>query len=367
MKQTRYSEPVLDFYRKSSLIATLTLTACANIPQIDFTPKNNIENKTNTVVNNEIKLPETSPQVVSANALFNAQTSANPLKVTDIRTALQEVTLAEGEQKLLIAEVILSDGSKTKEVDWLSDNTNKVSVSGTGIAQRLSPGEVTITVISRLDNSFSREIKILDEVAFTTPSPPIPVPTSPSFPTPEPLPSAVIAPPVHPLPAPSISPTVSQATPTPASSLPITTPTPEIINLALNKPVSAAESNSDFPADNLVDGRIQASNPEGEKESYWNKGGVLNGNDWIYIDLQQEELIGRVKVMPETSSSISVLWDIEISIDANNWQKIGSGTAKIAKWGETTFSPIIARFVRITPVNWGESWVAIREVEVYKQ
>jgi hypothetical protein len=195
---------------------------------------------------------------------------------------------------------------------------------------------------------------------------------TPVVPSPEATPTATPTVAATPTPQATATPLVQvSATPT---QQPTPSPTPEPtqeptppVNLALNKPVVAAQSRPGYPPENVVDGQAHAPRPEDEHKVYWNKGSAMNGNDWIYIDLLNPTSISRVKVMPETSSGQSVTWDIEIALNANDWKKVGSGTAKIAQWAETTFPSVSARYVRIMPVNWGASWVSVREVEIYEE
>lgn len=236
------------------IFLTLNLFSCLNTPQITVQPENKVENKNNTVVNNEIKLPSTLP---SSSNTTNIEASS-PLKASEIRVDQTEIQLAEGEQKLLKAEVILSDGSINREVTWLSSNTKRVSVGPDGIAQRLMGGEVTLTAISKLDTSLTVSIKVNDASfentgptpVFETPQPinseptviPPSAPPTVPFETPTPAPPAFVP---SPTPVPVITPTpvpVSTSTPTPVPT-PTPTPTPTPISLSASTALQMIRDN----------------------------------------------------------------------------------------------------------------------------
>jgi len=214
-------------------ILILFLSACMYTPQTTIAPKNTNANRSEANVHIENLLP--TPLV--------SQPVAQP-KVTEIRTVQQELALAEGEQKLLVAEVVLSDGTQNnRDIMWASSNTRIVSISTTGLAERLDTGEVTITAISRQDPGFRLDIKILDTPAAKASLPPVVQPTDliPSatpIPLPEPLPTHGPLPEPSPSgpppasPGPSASPSTSEPTSNPDPSIspsataPQSTPTP---------------------------------------------------------------------------------------------------------------------------------------------
>jgi len=203
----------------------LLLSACVSAPQTSIAPENTNDNRSEANVHIENLLP--TPLV--------SQPVAQP-NVTEIRTVQQELTLAEGEQKLLVAEVVLSDGTQNnRDITWASSNTRIVSISTTGLAERLGTGEVTITAISRQDPGFRLDIKVLDAPSTETSATPTAPPAEAMpelLPTPAPRPEPSPSEPMPDVPAPSASPSASESSSNPETStnpsatVPQSTPTP---------------------------------------------------------------------------------------------------------------------------------------------
>jgi len=240
------------------LIAVLLLSACINTPQTSIAPENKLENTNTTAVNIDNKPGDT---IVHVENKLPEMPAPGDLKITDIRTAQREITLAQGEQKQLVAEVILSDGSINREIDWISSNTLQVSVSSTGIIHRLAPGTVKVTAISRLDSSISLEIQIADTPAAGSKVPPVVLPTESippdmlpePLPTPGPLPEPNLSDMPAPSPVPAVSPSASGATSIPTAA-PTPTPTPNPTPSPTSTPEALPISTLGMTFANIPDG-----------------------------------------------------------------------------------------------------------------
>lgn len=146
---------------------------------------------------------------------------------------------------------------------------------------------------------------------------------------------------------------------TKSSVLNITTESnqPNQSNYALGKNAFASSTyTSQSAAGNVTNGGLH---------DMWSSGNYLTGDDWIYLDLSQTRSISKVKVLPGGSPPATYYWNVETSLDAVNWTVKGSGSAYNETWGTTDFSLTSARYVRVRPTNWGSSWIAILEIEVY--
>jgi len=205
------------------LCSMLLLSACISAPHTNIAPENITNLRNETIVNIDNQTPEANTPAPVA------------LQVTEIRTAEQQLILAEGEQKLLVAELVLSDGSvSTQGIEWLSSNTRRVVVSGTGRIERLAAGEVTIIATSRQDPRFSLNIQVLDAPSAEISAYPanilpsvMPEPLPEPLPTPGPLPEPSDLPADVSSPSPSASSSASSPTPMTTPTLsPTPTPTP---------------------------------------------------------------------------------------------------------------------------------------------
>ena len=122
----------------------------------------------------------------------------------------------------------------------------------------------------------------------------------------------------------------------------------ELTNLALNKTVTASQSQMDNPASGAVDGKA---------ETRW--GADYSGNAWLQVDL------GGVKNIKALDIYFESAWNtykVEYSSDGTNYTILCTG-----KKDELTVSRselnINARYVRVS--RDGEGWFSIIELEVY--
>jgi BMFP domain-containing protein YqiC len=133
-------------------------------------------------------------------------------------------------------------------------------------------------------------------------------------------------------------------------------------NLALSKPARAShELDAAHSAAKAVDGNLQTG---------WISGASLTDDQALIIDLKQRYLVGKVLVLPQAAPRGRCTWEVDLSEDLFDWVRSGKGSADCAqagsRWGITE-APLDsnARFVRIRPINWGRSGVAILEVRVF--
>lgn len=125
-------------------------------------------------------------------------------------------------------------------------------------------------------------------------------------------------------------------------------------NLAAGCEVTASASDGahGFIPENVVDG---------DPRTRWSSGMTRN-KQWIALDLGKEVSLNSVNVVWE--NAVPRVYQLEVSNDAKDWQKVFDGDAKI---GETTanFAAQKARYIRVNmseaQTQWGYS---IHEIEV---
>lgn len=109
------------------------------------------------------------------NAIPEAQ---REISVKTVETSSNEIRLDIGQFQQLTASAVLSDGSKSPEILWLSSNAKTVSVSPTGQIKRLASGDVVIFAKSILDPLKQQIIRITESVVPIVNPTPTPTPTS---------------------------------------------------------------------------------------------------------------------------------------------------------------------------------------------
>lgn len=109
---------------------------------------------------------------------------------------------------------------------------------------------------------------------------------------------------------------------------------------------------------------------DGDLASAWVSGASLAEPQALIVDIRRVQAIERVLVMPRAAPTGLCSWDIEVSGDSGTWQKAGTGVATCgaekSSWGLTLFkSGTLARYIRVRPLDWGKSGVAIAEIRVF--
>ncbi|MFZ5391911.1 MAG: LamG-like jellyroll fold domain-containing protein [Patescibacteria group bacterium] len=129
------------------------------------------------------------------------------------------------------------------------------------------------------------------------------------------------------------------------------------INLALNKTATASWTyTTQTPA-------LAVNN---NTNDFWGSGGYPPA--WIRIDLGSKQNFNQLKLLPQGSPTGTVYYHIQGSDDGNNFTTImANASANTAgpTWSTHNFSMQSYRYVRIYCNDWANSWVGIREIEIY--
>ncbi|MEV6344864.1 penicillin acylase family protein [Actinoplanes sp. NPDC051851] len=126
-----------------------------------------------------------------------------------------------------------------------------------------------------------------------------------------------------------------------------------ISNLAAGKTATASSYQSGYPASNAVD-----SNASTRWASSWADG------QWIQVDLGSSQSVGRMTVSWE--SAYASAYTISTSTDGSTWTTRASVTGSNGGIDNTGFTPVTARYVRLTGVTRATSYgLSTYEVEVY--
>jgi hypothetical protein len=122
----------------------------------------------------------TSPtEVLNTNTSQNQRSSS--AEPQTLLLSQDSIKLASGETLRLDAAVTLSDGSFSKEVTWLSSDSNIVVVSPQGELQRIGAGDVFVIAIATRNPQIRKQVQILDPESAGSIVPqqtPIPVATA---------------------------------------------------------------------------------------------------------------------------------------------------------------------------------------------
>ena len=178
---------------KRLLILTLLSNGCVNANNVNPNIKPEFNN------NNVINLSPSSSQT-------------KPTQSGSVVVEPEELALAVAETGQLKARVKLVDGTENSNVVWISENNKVALVNAQGVVQRVTEGDVLITVVSSQDSSIRRVVRVTDKNGGfnSQPSPLMPDMNQPPLVS-TPLPAAVLTaaplPVVTALPVPSSEPT----------------------------------------------------------------------------------------------------------------------------------------------------------------
>lgn len=125
-------------------------------------------------------------------------------------------------------------------------------------------------------------------------------------------------------------------------------------DLAYDKGATASSSKDNLYASNATD--IY-------RTSYW--GSNDSDNEWIYVDLQDQYLIHKVRLNWEKAYGKS--YKIQVSNDAVTWTDVYSTTTGNGGIDDISFSPVNARYVRMQGVQQGTgNGYSLNEFNVYE-
>jgi acyl-CoA thioesterase I len=126
----------------------------------------------------------------------------------------------------------------------------------------------------------------------------------------------------------------------------------DIINRALNHPVTASSTAADFPPEFAVDG---------DEQTLWQSEGA--NTQWFYVDLGKMVEINRIVI--KWGDNFSTLFHIQ-GLDTNNvTQIIHSDAAGDGGVDDITGLSSVVRYVRLLCIKGGEAGYALKEFEVY--
>jgi hypothetical protein len=197
---------------------------------------------------------------------------------------------------------------------------------------------VRITVTGNTANTAAHieEIKIFQSASTPTPTP---SPTPSSIPTVTPSPT-------------------STSTPSPTSTpLPSPSPVPGSQILAVTATASSFNGETYGPL-NAIDKVESTSN-------YWGTAAVSGLPQWLKVDLGSAVSISRVVTHFYDGSTRTYTYNFDVSADGSSWTSVvanetGSGVVT------DTFSPVYARYIRITVTgNTANTAAHIEEIKVY--
>ncbi|GIO41351.1 polysaccharide lyase family 8 super-sandwich domain-containing protein [Paenibacillus apis] len=125
-------------------------------------------------------------------------------------------------------------------------------------------------------------------------------------------------------------------------------------DLAYDKGAIASSSKNNHASSNATD--IY-------RTSYWNS--ANSDNEWIYVDLQSQYLINKVRL--NWGKAYGKSYKIQVSNDANTWTDVYSTTAGKGGIEDVSFNPVSARYVRMQGVLQGTGdGYSLYEFKVYE-
>jgi len=128
------------------------------------------------------------------------------------------------------------------------------------------------------------------------------------------------------------------------------------VNLARNKPASAASTANGFPAGNAVDGN---------NNSYWRSGAVsANTAVWWAVDLGATHSINNV-VINWRESHYAAKYSVQVSLNSSTWTTVYTDNAGNGGVDNVSFATAAARYVLIRITQNNGSSERLNEVEVY--
>jgi hypothetical protein len=189
-----------------------------------------------------------------------------------------------------------------------------------------------------------------DTSTVTVTDTPTDTPTSTSTDTQTVTPTSTVVPTDTETPTPSVTPT---DTPTPS-------PTPNIGNLALNRPVAVSSSqDADHTGAKAVDGDLT---------TYWQTARATGRNrplsEWAFVDLGDLHQLTSIEL--EWDSQYAISYSLELSVDGNAWVSVFSTTSGDGGLDHVDLATTSARYVRFESTDWVSStWrVWLREFRV---
>jgi len=128
-------------------------------------------------------------------------------------------------------------------------------------------------------------------------------------------------------------------------------------NIALNRPGSASTTNSSYPVTNAFDGNTSST--------YWRSNSVVSGvAEWLRVDLGSVQTVGRA-VIRWYSSYFAKSYELQISNNDVDWTTVYSTTSGVAGNADFSFTPALARYVRVYMTLNNGSTYRIYEFEIY--
>jgi len=128
-------------------------------------------------------------------------------------------------------------------------------------------------------------------------------------------------------------------------------------NIALSKPTSASTTNSSYPTPNAVDGNTTST--------YWRSNSVVSGvAEWLRVDLGVVQTVGRA-VIRWNGSYFAKSYELQVSNNDVDWTTVFNTTSGVAGNADFSFTPTLARYVRVYMTLNNGSTYRIYEFEIY--
>lgn len=109
---------------------------------------------------------------------------------------------------------------------------------------------------------------------------------------------------------------------------------------------------------------------DGDRRTAWEPGASLEDPQWLAVDLGKPSRIDAIEVLPVAAPASRCRWAVDVSGGDGSWLTLGTAsiwaTPRGTTWGRVVApAGTVARLVRIRPIDWGVSGVAIAEVRVF--
>jgi len=129
------------------------------------------------------------------------------------------------------------------------------------------------------------------------------------------------------------------------------------VNIALNKVSSASSSDGSYPATKAFDGSTS---------SYWRSGSISSSNitQWLRVDLGVVQTVGRAMVRWK-DTYFAKRYELQVSNNDVDWTTVYSNPSGVAGNADFSFTPALARYVRVYMTLNNGSTYRIYELEIY--
>jgi len=130
------------------------------------------------------------------------------------------------------------------------------------------------------------------------------------------------------------------------------------VNIALNKAATASSTDASYPTTKAFDGNITSS--------YWRTLSINSSNltQWLRVDLGVVQTVGRA-VIRWNGSYFAKSYELQVSNNDVDWATVYSTTSGVVGNADFSFTPTLARYVRVYMTLNNGSTYRIYEFEIY--